>query len=140
METSGTVIGMKRRSFFSVPALAAAGVALAPDEARASGVVRRTAVSIRMAMQYDLEPTSTDVVMPEGFHPCAISINTDAWLGVRLYDNDGDIVNLHDQAFLHGPVDFWREPTGPMRVEIWCDGCPSVPPLATIVIYGEIDP
>ena len=138
---------MKRRSFFAVPAAAAAGVSILPSEARAAApVVIRTAITLRIAIQYEGDSwkdgnmaRTEDLELPEGFHPCAISMNLDSWLSVRLFDDTGDVVSLADEAFRHGPVDFWREPTGPMKVEVWCDGCPSVAPLATVVIYGQID-
>ena len=133
---------MKRRSFFAVPAAAAAGVSILPSEARAAApIVIRTAITLRIVVQVEdpLVPTEADVELPDGFHPCAISMNMDWHLGVALRDDRGDVIRLADEAFRHGPVDFWREPTGPLKVEVWCDGCPSVAPMATVVIYGQID-
>lgn len=135
---------MKRRSFFGVAA-AASGAALLPASAAAaasaaSPSVVRTATSEMVVLHTFAEPTQMDFEkVPEGFVPCAAVCDTHYDVLMRLFDDEGDVLELHSAAFKFGPIDFWRPVVGKLRCELTCMESPSVMPTIVVVIYGEID-
>lgn len=109
-----------------------------PTASAAATRVIKTATSLKLQMVSMYEPTVQEVELPEGFIPCACAcVGYDTFL--RLLDDKGEVLALHEESFKFGPIDFWRPVEGKLRCEITCDGAPSVLPCATITIYGEID-
>lgn len=143
-----------RRSFFSQAALGAAAGAVVATRADAAPSVAtprqvlRTAVSVTFGARYDDNEEcdasgdggAREFEYPEGFIPVAVSVTTSDILQVRIHDEERVVLDIGSDAFKHGPLDFWHAPVGKLRVVAWTPHyCPSVAPLVTVVIHGEID-
>jgi hypothetical protein len=143
---------MKRRSFFGVAA-AASGAAILPAGAvaailpasagaRAGDVkVVRTAVTSMCALS-QLAPTEFPVEIPADFVPVAVATGNGQYSGdvsIRLFDDEGDVIDVHSDAFRFGPLDLWRPVVGKLRCEVTPNDYLSVLPCTVVIIYGEID-